>query len=79
MGHLRGPNTSYSTGYAINRADAPDTSHHTNSVRQTGTERFLYNRGQPTREPFDANIPPFNGKEDWKVWVNRCGSKTKLG
>ena len=68
---LRDPNTSYSTGYAINRADAPDTVHHTNSVRQTGTERFRANRSQPTREPYDAKIPPFNGKEDWKVWVNR--------
>ena len=46
-------------------------SRHTNSFRQTGAERCQDNRGQPTREPFDAKIPPFNGKEDWKVWVNR--------
>ena len=33
--------------------------------------RFHGGRGQATREPNDAKIPPFNSKEDWKVWVNR--------
>ena len=40
-------------------------------ARNSGRERFRDNRGHSTREPYDAKIPPFNGKEDWKVWVNR--------
>ena len=43
----------------------------TSLARKSGTERHNDNRGRSTREPYDAKIPPFNGKEDWKVWVNR--------
>ena len=41
------------------------------SPRRSGMGRFHGGRGQATREPNDAKIPPFNSKEDWKVWVNR--------
>ena len=41
------------------------------SPRRSGMGRSHGGRGQSTREPNDAKIPPFNSKEDWKVWVNR--------
>ena len=28
-------------------------------------------RGQSSAECYGLKIPPFNGKEDWKVWINR--------
>ena len=39
--------------------------------RRSGYERPQGERRQSTCEPNDVKLPPFNGKEDWKVWVNR--------
>ena len=47
------------------------------SPRRSGMGRSHGGRGQATREPNDAKIPPFNSKEDWKVWVNRFEAVAK--
>ena len=38
---------------------------------ERASERPSYRRSQSSWESSDAKLPPFNGKEDWKVWINR--------
>ena len=35
------------------------------------TENLPHSRRQESREFNEVKLPPFNGKEDWKVWVSR--------
>ena len=35
------------------------------------TENMLRSRAQDSRDFNEVKLPPFNGKEDWKIWVSR--------
>ena len=36
-------------------------------------------RSQPTPDNYSVKIPPFNGKEDWKTWINRFEAIAERG
>ena len=42
-----------------------------NPLLVSSVERTHYSRPQVTSGSGDIKIPPFNGKEEWKVWVSR--------
>ena len=35
------------------------------------SNKSISRRRQPSPEYYGLKIPPFNGKEDWRVWINR--------
>ena len=76
--HCEGTGSSYYEDTSLNRNQVDQQRSYNVHWRESGynpteryTESMLRSRAQDSREFNEVKLPPFNGKEDGKVWVSR--------
>ena len=65
----------YQSGHSDRRPDQSGQQHNLyenwSLVRSKNVSRPVAVKRQPSPECHGLKVPPFNGKEDWKIWINR--------
>ena len=63
----------YQGGHSDRRTDQLGQPHNLydnrSSIRNKNVSRPVTGKRQPSPECHVLKVPPFNGKEDWKVWI----------